>query len=65
MTATSGPIGSRLDPSVQRYRLRAVEELAAAEQTRLAARVVAGRSSDRDDCIELLAMLGLDVRAKR
>ncbi|NMH95726.1 hypothetical protein [Pseudonocardia acidicola] len=34
-------------------------------QSRQAARVVAGRAIDLDDCTELLAMLGLDARTAR
>ncbi len=34
-------------------------------QNRRAARVVAGRSVDAEDCAEMLAMLGLDVGQER
>lgn len=34
-------------------------------QNRRAARVVAGRSVDADDCAEMLAMLGLDANRDR
>jgi hypothetical protein len=33
-------------------------------QSRLAARVVAGQANDLEDCIELLAMLGLDASGR-
>lgn len=40
---------------------RAAEKVACAKQNAAAARTVAGHSADADDCVHLLAMLGLDA----
>jgi hypothetical protein len=41
---------------------QAAYEVSCAAQGRRAARVVAGRAIDAEDCAELLALLGLDGR---
>lgn len=62
MTPPSHALRAQPDPTAYWRRLRAVEEVAIAEQNRKAVQVVAGQASDREDCVELLAMLGLDAR---
>jgi|GEM_PF-6929189 len=44
---------------------RAAERAETARRCALAARAVASRSTDADDCASLLAMLGLDASAGR
>ncbi|HEY4007618.1 MAG TPA: hypothetical protein VGM60_20885 [Pseudonocardia sp.] len=65
MTPPSHALRAQPDPTAHWRRLRAVEDFALAEQNRKAVQVVAGQASDRDDCVELLAMLGLDARGCR
>ena len=65
MTPPSHALRAQPDPTAHWRQLRAMEEVAIAEQNRKAVQVVAGKASDREDCVELLAMLGLDARGCR
>jgi hypothetical protein len=48
-------------PPARLTRAKAVENDHSAVQNARAARTVAGHASDAEDCIELLAMLGLEA----
>ncbi|HEY4006280.1 MAG TPA: hypothetical protein VGM60_14010 [Pseudonocardia sp.] len=50
------------DPVAHRYRLHESETAMTAERDRKAVRVVAGHARGPAECVELLAMLGLDAR---
>jgi hypothetical protein len=55
----------RVDENTQSAHARAAHEVSLAVQNEKAAHVIASRAHGIDDCIELLAMLGLDACAAR
>jgi hypothetical protein len=63
MSWTGNP--STIDSSGRFAATQLANALEADLQNQRAARVVAGRAVDADDCIEMLAMLGLDVPGQR
>jgi hypothetical protein len=65
VTSRTGPVGPRNDGSPVGYRSRAASELAVVVRDRKAVRVVAAHADSLEDCVELLAMLGLDAGEPR
>jgi hypothetical protein len=59
------PHGPSHDDTARRFRLQAAYDRTLSIQNDKAVQVVAGQASDLNDCVELLAMLGLDARASR
>jgi hypothetical protein len=62
VTPRTGPPGPRDDGVTHRYRSQAAYALAVSIRNRKAIQVVAAQADDLEDCVELLAMLGLDAR---
>ncbi|MBA2322886.1 MAG: hypothetical protein H0V92_02300 [Pseudonocardiales bacterium] len=60
-----GSNGRRDDEATYGYRSQAAYDLIITNQNNKAVQVVAAQASDLEDCLELLAMLGLDAHTVR